>query len=115
MRPNVLYLTEEEFNEWIRADDGLQATQESIDEEILSTVLTMNGKDPSDDEEDDEDEEDILVSNSEVSTAIETIQRYLRQREDCKSDIASMKIGEVKLFLKANQLKSYKAGRPVVR
>ena len=99
-------MTEEEFNEWIRADDGLQATQKSTDEEILSTVL--NGKDTSDEEEDDEDEEDILVSNTEVTSAIETIQRYLRQKEDCKSDIASMKIGEVKLFLKANQLKSYK-------
>ena len=87
---------------------------ECKDEEILNTV-GMNGKDTSDEEEDDEDEEDILVSNSEVSTAIETIQRYLRQREDCKSDIASMKIGEVKLFLKANQLKSYRAGRPLVR
>ena len=67
-------------------------------------VLTMNGKDTSD-----EDEEDILVSNSEAALAIETLQRYLRQREDCKSDVSSMKIGKVKLklFLKANKLKSY--------
>ena len=62
-RPKVLYLTEEEFNEWIRADDELQATQENTDEEILNTVLAMNGKDTSDEEEDDEDEEGILVSN----------------------------------------------------
>ena len=55
-----------------------------------------------------ENEEDILVSNSEAALAIETLQRYLRQREDCKSDVSSMKIGEVKLFLKANKSKSYK-------
>ena len=61
------------------------------------------GKDTSD-----EDEEDILVTNSEPTSAIETLQRYLRQRQDCKSDISSMKIGEVKLFLKANKFKSYK-------
>ena len=66
----------------------------------------MNGKDTSD--EDKDYEEDILVSNSEATAAIETLQRYLRQREDCKSDLSSMKIGEVKLFLKANKLKSYK-------
>ena len=56
-------MTEEEFNDWIRADDELQATQENTDEEILNTVLAMNGKDTSDEEEDDEDEEGILVSN----------------------------------------------------
>ena len=60
-----------------------ESTQETTDEEILSTVLTMNGNNTSD-----EDEEDILVSNSEATSA--------------------MKIGEVKLFLKANKLKPYK-------
>ena len=38
VRPNILYLTEEEFNEWIRADDEIQATQESTDEEISQNV-----------------------------------------------------------------------------
>ena len=60
----------------------------------------MNGKDTSD-----EDEEDILVSNTEAALSIETLQRYL---QDCKSDASSMKIGKVKLFLKASKLKSYK-------
>ena len=35
----------------------------SIDEEILSIVLTLNGQDTSD-----EDEEDIFVSNSEATS-----------------------------------------------
>ena len=90
------------------ARNEVQATQESTDEVILNTVLTMNGKDTSDEGEYDEDEKDILVSNSEATSAIETLQRYLRQREDCKSDLSPMKIGEVKLFLKANKLKSFK-------
>ena len=38
VRPNILYLTEEEFNEWIRADYEIQATQESTDEEISQNV-----------------------------------------------------------------------------
>ena len=80
-----------------------ESTQETTDEEILSTVLTMNGNNTSD-----EDEKDILVSNSEATSAKKTLQRYLRQREDCKSDLSPMKIGEVKLFLKANKLKSFK-------
>ena len=82
-----------------------ESTQETTDEEILSTVLTMNGNNTSD-----EDEEDILVSNSEATSAIETLQRYLRQREECKLDISSMRIGEVKLFLKATKLKSVNYG-----
>ena len=76
------------------ARNEVQATQESTDEVILNTVLTMNGKDTSDEGEYDEDER-YPVSNSEATSAIETLQRYLRQREDCKSDLSSMKIGEV--------------------
>ena len=53
------------------ARNEVQATQESTDEVILNTVLTMNGKDTSD--EDDEDEEYIPVSNSEATSAIETL------------------------------------------
>ena len=49
--------------------------------EVLNTVLTMNGKDTSDEDKDYEDEEDILIYNSEAALAIETLQRYLRQRE----------------------------------
>ena len=100
-------MTEKEFNEWIRADDELQSIQGSTDEELLNSV--WHCKDTSDEDEDDEDEEDIPVTNLEATSAIETLQRYLlRQREDCKSDISSMKIGEVNLFLRANKLKSHK-------
>ena len=63
------------------ARNEVQATQESTDEVILNTVLTMNGKDTSDEDKDYEDEEDILIYNSEAALAIETLQRYLRQRE----------------------------------
>ena len=42
------------------ARNEVQATQESTDEVILNTVLTMNGKDTSDEGEYDEDEKDIL-------------------------------------------------------
>ena len=38
MTTDLGYLTEEEFNEWIRADDEIQATQESTDEEISQNV-----------------------------------------------------------------------------
>ena len=37
VRPNILYLTDY-FNEWIRAHDEIQATQESTDEEISQNV-----------------------------------------------------------------------------
>ena len=37
-------MTDEEFNEWIRADDGLETTKETTDDEILERVMSeMHG------------------------------------------------------------------------
>ena len=46
-------------------------------------------------DEDDEDVEEISVSDLEAKSAIVTLKKYLRQKEDCTSDIGSMKLGKI--------------------
>ena len=66
-------MTDEEFNEWIRTDDGLETTKETTDDEILERVMSeMHGNDV-DVDEDDEDDEEISVSDLEAKSAIETV------------------------------------------
>ena len=50
-----------------------------------------------------EDEEETAVSGLEAKSAIETLKKYLRQCEDCKSDVGSMKLGEIDLFVNLTQ------------
>ena len=81
---------------WIRADDGLETTKETTDDEILERVMTeMHGNETVD--VDDEDDEEISVSDLEAKSAIETLKKYLRQKEDCTSDIGSMKLANKQL------------------
>ena len=98
-------MTDEEFNEWIGADDGLETMKETTDDEILERVmLEMHGNDV-DVDKDDEDDEEISVSDLEAKSAIVTLKKYLRQKEDCTSDIGSMKLGKIDLFV--NSLHSF--------
>ena len=102
------FLTDEEFNEWIGADDGLETTKETTDDEILERVMSeMHGNDV-DVDEDDEDDKEISVSDLEAKSAIETLKKYLRQKEDCTSDIGSMKLGKIDLFVNTKTLNSVK-------
>ena len=48
-------------------------------------------------DEDDEDVEEISVSDLEAKSAIVTLKKYLRQKEDCTSDIGSMKLANKQL------------------
>ena len=90
-------MTDEEFNEWIGADDGLETMKETTDDEILERVMSeMHGNDV-DVDKDDEDDEEISVSDLEAKSAIETLKKYLRQKEDCTSDIGSMKLANKQL------------------
>ena len=100
----VFWATDDEFNEWIRADDRPDATKESTDEEFPERIIAVNGKETVDVDEDDKDEENIPVSDLEAKSIIETLEKYLRQKKDCRSDIGSMKLGEIKLFIQTKTL-----------
>ena len=80
---NALFLTDKEFNEFIRTGNGLETTKETTDDEILERVMSkMHGNETVNVDEDDEDDEDISVSDLEAKSAIETLKKYLRQNED---------------------------------
>ena len=100
----VFLATDDEFNEWIRADDGPDAAKMSTDEEIPERVIAVNWKETVDVDEDDEHKEDIPVSDLEAKSIIETLEKYLRQKKDCRSDIGSMKLEEIKLFVQTKNL-----------
>ena len=55
VQSDVLFLTDEEFNEWIRTDDGLEITKETTDYEILERVMSeVHGNETVDVDEDDD-------------------------------------------------------------
>ena len=109
VQSNVFFFTDEEFNEWIRTDDGLETTKETTDDKILERVMSeMHGNETVDVDEDDEDDEEISVSDLVAKSAIETRKKYLRQKEDCTSDIGSMKLGKIDLFVNTKTLNSVK-------
>ena len=59
-------------------------------------------------ERNDEDEEEVPVSDMDAKSVIETLERYLRQKEDCRPDIGSMKLSEIKLFVNNKSINSRK-------
>ena len=60
------------------------------------------------DDSDDEDEMVAPVTDIEAKSVIETLERYLRQKEDCRPDIGSMKLSEIKLFVNNKNINSRK-------
>ena len=82
----LLSLTDDEFNEWIRADNEIETNRETTDEDILDKVRRELGTDKEiDTVEDEEEEEDILVSGWDAKAAIDTLKKYLRQCEDSQA------------------------------
>ena len=58
--------------------------------------------------EDEEEEEDIPVSEWDAKAAIDTLKKYLRQCEDSKPDVESLKLGEINRFVTKKNIDSLK-------
>ena len=105
----LLSLTDDEFNEWIRADNEIETNRETTDEDILDKVRRELGTDKEiETVEDEEEEEHIPVSGWDAKAAIDTLKKYLRQCEDSKPDVESLKLGEINRFVTKKNIDSLK-------
>ena len=103
----LLSLTDDEFNEWIRADNEIETNWETTDEDILDKVRRELGTDKEiETVEDEEEEEYIPVSGWDAKAAIDTLKKYLRQCEDSKPDVESLKLGEINRFVTKKNIDS---------